>query len=191
MNTRMLMVVSLALYFLGLSGIVYGAEVQKIGVIDLQEVIEKSNPGKRSSVEIKSQGKKMEQVLKEKGSEIEELKKTLEQKALVMSDEAREEKEQDLRGKVKDFKSLQVRYQDVLRELNINLSKQITKDVFEIVERIGKAGGYSLIIDRRVGGVVYAPNAIDITDKVIEEYNVVDAKRGKKEDASAESKKKE
>ena len=108
-----------------------------------------------------------------------------------MSDEAREEKEQDLRNKVKDFKSLQGRYQDVLRELNINLSKQITKDVFEIVERIGKADGYSLIIDRRVGGVVYAPNAIDITDRVIEEYNVVDAKRGKKEDASAESKKKE
>jgi len=187
----MLLVVTFTLYLFGLSGIVYGAEVQKIGVIDLQEVIEKSNPGKRSSVEIKSQGKKMEQVLKERGSEIEELRKTLEQKALVMSDEAREEKEQDLRNKVKDFKSLQGRYQDVLRELNINLSKQITKDVFEIVERIGKADGYSLIIDRRVGGVVYAPNAIDITDKVIEEYNVVDAKRGKKEDASAESKKKE
>jgi outer membrane protein len=181
---------TLTLCLFGLSGIVYGAEVQKIGVIDLQEVIEKSNPGKRSSVEIKSQGKKMEQVLKEKGSEIEELKKTLEQKALVMSDEAREEKEQDLRGKVKDFKSLQVRYQDVLRELNINLSKQITKDVFEIVERIGKADGYSLIIDRRVGGVLYAPNAIDITDKVIEKYNALDAKRSKKEGASAKSKKK-
>ena len=65
MNTRMLLVVTLTLYLFGLSGIVYGAEVQKIGVIDLQEVIEKSNPGKRSSVEIKSQGKKMEQVLKE------------------------------------------------------------------------------------------------------------------------------
>ena len=182
---------TLTLCLFGLSGIVYGAEVQKIGVIDLQEVIEKSNPGKRSCVEIMSQGKKMEQVLKERGSEIEELKKTLDQKALVMSDEAREEKEQDLRNKVKDFKSLQGRYQDVLRELNINLSKQITKDVFEIVERIGKADGYSLIIDRRVGGVVYAPNAIDITDKVIEEYNVVDAKRGKKEDASAEPEKKE
>jgi len=47
-----------------------------------------------------------------------------------------------------------------------------------------------LIIDRRVGGVLYAPNAIDITDKVIEEYNAMDRKRGKKKGASTKSKKK-
>ena len=173
----------------GLSGTARGAEVQKIGVIDLQKIIDKSNVGKRSSVEIKSQGKKMEQILKKKGAEIEDLRKALDQKALVMSNEAREGKEQELRVKIDDLKSLQRRYQEVLRDLNINLSKEITKDVFEIVEGIGKQGGYSLIIDRRAGGVVYAPNAIEITDKVIERYNAMDAKRGKKEDESAGSKK--
>ena len=190
MNIRNMFLALIVCSF-GLGGIAYGAEVQKIGVIDLQKIIDKSNPGKRSSVEIKSQGKRMEQILMKKGAEIEDLRKTLDQKALVMSNEAREAKEQDLRVKIDDLKSLQRRYQDVLRDLNINLSKQITKDVFEIVEGIGKRAGYSLIIDRRAGGVVYAPNAIDITDKVIEEYNTMDAKRGKKEGASAESKKKQ
>jgi outer membrane protein len=190
MNIRN-MFLALTLCLFGLSGIVHGAEVQKIGVIDLQKIIDKSNPGKQSSVKIKGQGKKMEQILKKKGAEIEELRKTLDQKALVMSNEAREAKEQELRVKINDLKSLQRRYQDVLRDLNINLSKQITKDVFEIVEGIGRLAGYSLIIDRRAGGVVYAPNAIDITDKVIEEYNAMDAKRGKKEGASVESKKKQ
>jgi outer membrane protein len=181
----------LTVYFMGLSGIVHGAEVPKIGVIDLQTVIEKSNAGKRSSVEIKSQGKKMEQVLKERGSEIEELRKTLDQKALVISDEARDEKENDLREKVKDLKSLQKRYQDVLRELNMNLSKEITEDVFKIVEEIGKKDGYSMIIDRRVGGIVYAPMAIDLTDKVIEQYDALDAQRSKEKGDSGEPKKEE
>jgi outer membrane protein len=190
MNIRN-MFLALTLCLFGLSGIVHGAEVQKIGVIDFQKIIDKSNPGKQSSVEIKGQGRKMEQILKKKGAEIEELRKTLDQKALVMSNEAREAKEQELRVKINDLKSLQRRYQDVLRDLNIKLSKQITKDVFEIVEGIGRRAGYSLIIDRREGGVVYAPNAIDITDKVIEEYNAMDAKRGKKEGASVESKKKQ
>ena len=190
MNIRN-MFLTLTLCLFGLSGIVYGAEVQKIGVIDLQEIIGKSNVGKRSSVEIKSQGKKMEQILKKKEAEIEELRKTVDQKALVMSNKAREAKEQDLHVKINDLKSLQRRYEDILRDLNISLSKQITKDVFEIVEGIGKRAGYSLIIDRRAGGVVYAPNAIDITDKTIEEYNAMDAKRAKKEGASAESKKKQ
>lgn len=191
MNMRnMFLILTICFCLTGLSGTVYGAEVQKIGVIDLQEIIDKSNAGKRSSVEIKSQGKKMEQILKKKGAEIEELRKTLDQKALVMSDEAREVKEQDLRLKIKDIKSLQGRYQDILRELNINLSREITKDISEIVKRIGKQAGYTLIIDRRVGGVVYAPKAIDITGKVIKEYNAMDKKRAKKKGASAESKKK-
>jgi outer membrane protein len=162
-----------------LGGIAYGANVQKIGIIDLQKIIEESSVGKRSSVEMKSQGKKMEDTLKEKGAAIEGLQKTLEQKGAVMSKAAREKKEQDLRDQITDLKSLQRRYQDVLRELNLNLSKQITKDVFEIVEKIGKRDGYTLILDRRVGGIVYAPTAIDITDKVIKEYNSMDAKRSK------------
>ncbi len=190
MNIRN-MFLTLTVYLFVLSGIVYGAEIQKIGVIDLQKIIDKSNVGKRSSVEIKSQGKKMEQILKKKGAEIEDLRESLDQKSLVMSNEAREAKEQDLRLKIDDLKSLQRRYQDVLRDLNINLSKQITKDVFEIVEGIGKQAGYSLIIDRRAGGVVYAPNAIDVTDKVIEEYNAMDARRGKKEGESEASKEKQ
>jgi outer membrane protein len=172
---------TLCLFLLG--GVAYGANVQKIGIIDLQKIIEESSVGKRSSVEMKSQGKKMEDILKEKGAEIEELQKSLDQKSTVISKAAREKKEQDLRDKIADLKSLQRRYQDVLRELNINLSKQITKDVFEIVDKIGKQEGYTLILDRRVGGIVYAPTAIDITDTVIKEYNVMDAKRSKEEGA--------
>ena len=190
MNIRKVFLI-LTLCLFGFSGIAFGAEVQKIGVVDLQKIIDKSNAGKRSSVEIKSQGKKMEQILKEKGGEIEGLKKTLDQKSLVMNNEVREVKEQDLRLKLNDFRSLQGRYQDVLRKLNLNLSRQITKDVFEIVEKTGKRDGYTLIIDRRVGGVIYAPNAIDITDKVIAEYNEIDKKLNKKKGTSAGSKKKE
>ncbi len=182
---------TITLYLIGLSGIVHGAEVQKIGTIDLQKIIEESNAGKRSSVEMKSQGTKMEQSLKEKGAEIEELKKILDQKAPVMNKEARETKEQAFRDKLSDFNSLQRRYQDDLRELNLTLSKQMTKDVFDITEKIGKREGYTLILDRRVGGIVYAPNAIDITDKVIKEYNAMDAKRSKTEGASAEHEEKE
>ena len=157
------------------------AEVAKIGIVDFQRIIDTSNAGKRSAVEIKSQGKKMEQILKEKEAEVEELKKTLEKKALVMNEDALEEKERSLRIKTNDFKSLRKRYLDTLKELNLKLSNRIKEDVFEIVEEIGKQGGYLLILEHRVGGVVYAPNSIDITDKVIEEYNVLDTKRMKEE----------
>ncbi len=160
-------------------GIVYGAEVAKIGVVDLQRIIDTSNAGKRSSAEIKKQGKKMEKILKEKEAEVEGLKKVLEQKALVMSQESHEDNERSLRIKMNDFKSLRKRYLDKLKEMNLEFSNRIKKMVFEIVDDVGRRGGYQLILERHVGGVVYAPNAIDITDKVIEMYNEVDTNDAK------------
>ncbi|MDY6839124.1 MAG: OmpH family outer membrane protein [Thermodesulfobacteriota bacterium] len=169
----------LTLCLLGFAGSVCGAEVAKIGVIDFQVIIDTSNAGKRSAGEMKSQGKEMEQTLKEKEAEVEELKKALEQKALVMSEEAREKKERELRIKAIDFDSLRKKYLETLKDLNLKLSDRIKEDVFHIVEDIGKREGYLLILERRVGGVVYAPHAIDITDRVIEAYNKQDAQREK------------
>ncbi|MDY6987972.1 MAG: OmpH family outer membrane protein [Thermodesulfobacteriota bacterium] len=170
---------TLILCLAGFPAMVGGAEVAKIGVIDFQVIIDTSNAGKRSATDMKTQGKEMEQTLKEKEAEVEELKKALEQKALVMSEEAREKKERDLRIKAIDFDSLRKRYLETLKDLNLKLSDQIKEDVFQIVEEIGKREGYLLILERRVGGVVYAPNAIDITDRVIEAYNKQDAQREK------------
>jgi len=179
--------VALMLIFclVGFSGSASGAEVAKIGIVDFQKVIDESNVGKRSAAQIKAQGKKMEQILKEKEAELQELKKTLEQKALVMSRESREEKERQLRIKTNDFRSLKRHYMDNLKDLNLKLSDRIKKDVFDIVEEIGKREGYLLILERRFGGVVYAPNAIDITSKVIQRYNALDAKRKEKEKPSS------
>ena len=92
---------------------------------------------------------------------------------------AREEKERAFRIQANDLNSLKKRYLDTLKEMNLKLSNKIKDDVFKIVEDMGKRGGYLLILEKRVGGVVYSPNAIDVTDKVIEEYNAFDAKQDK------------
>ena len=176
---RYVLGVVFSICFFGYTAIGIGAEVAKIGILDFQRVIDSSKAGERSSAEIKSQGKKMEEVLKEKEREVEELKKTMDQKALVMSEKNREEKEREFRIKTNDLVSLKKRYLDVLKELNKKLSDRIKEDVFKIVDDIGKKEGYLLILEKRVGGVVYNPSAIDITDRVIEEYNKVDASREK------------
>ena len=165
---------------LGFVGFTHGADVAKIGVIDFQKIIDSSAAGKRSAAEIKTQGKEMEEKLKRQEAEVEQLRKDLEQKALVMGEEGREKKERDLRIKAIDYESLRKRYLENLKDLILKLSNTIREDVFQIVEEIGKGEGYLLILERRVGGVVYAPNAIDITDRVIEAYNKQDAKRKKK-----------
>ncbi|MDL1973294.1 MAG: OmpH family outer membrane protein [Deltaproteobacteria bacterium] len=176
----------LATFFLfGSWNFAYGADVAKIGVVDFQKIIEKSDMGKASSETIKGRGNEMTATLKEKEAEIEKTKKELDQKSLVMNKDASEEQEQALRNKINDLASLQRRYSRELKELQNNLLGKLENDLKGIIEEIGKKEGYTLIMERRVGGVMYAPSTIDITDRVIRKLNALstedgDKKKGKK-----------
>ncbi|MFH1582118.1 MAG: OmpH family outer membrane protein, partial [Pseudomonadota bacterium] len=104
------------------------------------------------------------------------LQKKLERDALVMSKEMREEKGREVRIEINDFKSLEKKYRSEFQQLENRLVTRIKKDVMGIVEEIGKKEGYLLIIEK--AGVLYYPNAIDLTDKLIQLYNKKEA--GKK-----------
>ena len=151
------------------------ADVAKIGVANLQRILETSNQGKSAQDEIKKQKDKMEQELTQKGGEIEELRKQLERESMVMSKEKREEKEREIRIKLNDFKSLQKRYRTELQNLEKKLVNALLKEVSTLVDEIGKKEGYLLIINN--AGVMYSPNSINITDQVIKELNARFAKK--------------
>jgi len=155
----------------------YGADIAKIGVIDLQRVLDQSSAGKKANAEIKKQGKKMETELQEKGAEIEELRERMEREALVMSKEMREEKERDIRIKINDFKSLERKFKQDMQLLNRQFTKQIHEETIELVQEIGKTEGYLLIIEKTV--VLYSPNTVDITDQLIQKYNASFAEKAK------------
>ena len=156
-------------------GSAVAADVAKIGIVDLQRIMETSDPGKLAQAEIKKQKDKMEQELKKKGAEIEELSKQFERESMVMSKEKREEKEREGRIKLNDFKSLQKRYRSQLQNLEKRMVSGIREDVFTLVEEMGKKEGYLLIINNF--SVMYSPGSIDITDKLIKQLNDKNAKK--------------
>ena len=156
-------------------GSVNAADVAKIGVANLQRVLETSNQGKSAQEEIKKHKDQMELELKQKGGEIEELRKQLERESMVMSKEKREEKEREIRIKINDFKSLEKRYRAQLQNLEKKLVNALLKEVSSLVEEIGKKEGYLLIVNNT--GVLYSRNSINLTDPLIKELN---ARHGKK-----------
>ena len=158
----------------------FAADVAKIGVIDMQRVLETSSAGKAALSEIKQQKEEMETELKRKKEEIEELRKQLERDAMVLSREKREEKEREGRIKLNDFKTMQKRYVNELKQQEKKHLQRMQKDILALVEQIGKKEGYLLIVNKV--GVLYSPMANDITDKLIKEYNVkfAQSSKGKK-----------
>ena len=149
----------------------HAANVAKIGLVDFQKVLDNSNAGKAAQAEINKKGTQMEAEIKRMGQEVETLKDKLEREALVMSREARDEKERELRIKVSDLRALQNKHMQTFKEAERNLIQKIQKEVMDLVKEIGSKEGYQLILEKRETGAVYFLDSMDITDQVIKAYN--------------------
>jgi outer membrane protein len=181
------MTMFLSICFLSVSS--YGADVAKIGVIDFQKILATSSAGKMATAEINRRGQDMEADLKKRGEGIDATKKKLEREALVMSREKRDEKEREIRISINDFKILQKKYMADFKEHEKRLVGRIQKEVFEIVTEMGKKEGFLLILEKRGAGILYSPDTIDITDRLILKYNANFAKNAEKKDKNEKSKK--
>lgn len=155
--------------------VAFAADVAKIGVIDLQKILETSAAGKSIQTQLKKEKDKMEADLQKKGTEIEKIRKRLERESMVMGKEMREEKERESRIKINDFKSLQKKYRSDLQQLEAKLINKLKNDINDIVQNMGKKEGYLLIINKF--GVIYSPNSIDVTDKVISALDKITGKK--------------
>jgi outer membrane protein len=157
------------------SGGASAAESFKIGVVNVEKVLETSTTGKTVQAELKAQKDKLEGDLKQRANEIQEMEKRLQREAAVMSKESREEKEREFRIKASDFQAMQKKYRGDLQDLERKLMSELKKEIEGLLAEIGRRDGYTMIISNL--GVLYNQPAVDLTDRLIQELN---AKPGKK-----------
>ncbi|HSO60268.1 MAG TPA: OmpH family outer membrane protein, partial [Desulfobacterales bacterium] len=165
----------LAVLLLLAAGPAFSADPVKIGVVDLQKILETSNSGKAAQNELKAQRDKMQADMKQRGNEIQEIEGRMQREAMVMSKETREEKEREHRIKVSDFQALQRKYQGDLQEIERKLMGRLQTEITSLVSDIAKKEGYMLVISNI--GVIYSLPSTDITERLIQELN---SKSGKK-----------
>jgi len=145
------------------------AEVNKIGIIDLQKVLNECESGKKAKTDLEALIKSKEAVIEKKANEIEKLKSELQKQASALSSDAKKNKEDELEKLLRDYQRTVQDSQAEIKKKEGELTESIIKGVHGIVERIGKEGGYTLIIEKSL--VLYTNDELDITDTVIKEYN--------------------
>jgi outer membrane protein len=148
---------------------VFASDAAKIGVVDFQKVLAESESGKTVEAMMQKRGKEMESGLRDLGSQIEQLTEQLNKDAMVLTKEKRDEKQRELEIKKYDFQNLQKKYQSEFRDLEAKYIDKLKKEVFELAKEIGQKEGYMLVIEQ--SAVLYYPESIDITSKLVEAYN--------------------
>ncbi|HEY1236329.1 MAG TPA: OmpH family outer membrane protein [Candidatus Binatia bacterium] len=160
----------LAIAVLVLSGSVASAQERiKIGFIDIQRVISESQPGKRASDRLQAQIKKAEGDVVKERQDLEKLRADIEKKGPLLKDEERRNLEADYQRRSVSLQRAMSDYQQDLQQKRNEMMSEILKDLEQIVNEIGKADKFTLILER--SQILYSDQGIDITSKVIETFN--------------------
>ena len=141
----------------------------KIGFIDVQRAITESAAGKRAKEKFQSQVKKAEADLLKEKTELERLKTELDKKGPLLKEDERRNLEGDLQRRYVNYQRSMTDQQQELRQKEGEMTADILKDLEKIVNEVGKAEKFTLILER--SQILYSDQGIDITNKVIEVYN--------------------
>lgn len=157
-----------------LSGAAFAADVAKVGVFDFETFLKNSKAGQLAKSQVAEEARKLEAQLEAKKQEIEKLREGLMREAMVLSEEARSQRERDLQIKALDLRNMEQRFTRSFNQQQGEIMARIQGEVRELIQEIGKKENYLLILENV--GVVYAPERVDITDRLIRDH---DKKYGK------------
>jgi len=164
-------VLAVAIIFL-LQQSAMGADSNKIAVLDLQKCMQGSNEGKRSYLDLTKKRDSMRGKLDAKQDELKKLKSELEKQGMMLSLDAKEDKQKAFETKRREFEYLFKDANDEMKKAETAALSKIFKDLEKIIQRIGKDEQYDLILDRKRGlGILYSSEVIDLTERILEEYN--------------------
>lgn len=147
----------------------YGADVAKIGVVDFQRILKESLAGKAAANILRHKQDQRTEDLKKRREDIVQLQKAMESIDLTRDPSDREQRRLELALKLDQFKEADAMYASQLKDINTKQTGEIREAVFQLVESLGKKGGYLLLLEKN--DILYAPQSTDITTRVIEEYN--------------------
>ena len=143
----------------------------RVAVIDVQKVLTTSTAGKAAYDRLKklqddrvTKMQKMDEEVKTLGSE-------LQTKKLSLS----EEKQAEMAKTITDKQTALQRYaQDADKEVGEARDKalqELDNKIKPIIDQIGKEMGLAAIFNKFESGLIYASDAIDITESVIKRFN--------------------
>ncbi|MFK5925643.1 MAG: OmpH family outer membrane protein [Desulfuromusa sp.] len=150
----------------------------KTAYVDLQKALNLSKAGAQAKSDIAAQAKEYETEFKIKQGEFLKLKGELEKQAALLSDTAKQQKIKEYQQSGEALQKFQKEAQRNLQQEDGKRTQQILKELSEILQKFGKDGDYSMIIERSEGGLVYvAENVDDLTEKLIKAYDASKAKK--------------
>ena len=161
----------LVLFVAGLVSLGYAQQPMKFGVVNSQEVLEKSQEGKRVTAQLEAKNKTLQEDLARLDNKIRDLETRLNTQRLTLSQEALT----NLMADLDKQRTERTRFvEDSRRELNdlqVRLFQRLQTELRPIIADVGKEKNLDLIFDIGGSGIIYFNPAVDLTQEVIQKFD--------------------
>jgi outer membrane protein len=143
----------------------------RIGVINSQDVLEKSAEGKRVIARLQEKDKTNQATLVKLDDDIRQLDTKINTQRLTLSEEALYNMSADLTKKQTDRKRVAEDASRDFQDLQVKLFNKVQSELIPIIEALGKEKGIDIILDLAKSGAVYFNPSVDLTEEVIKRYD--------------------
>jgi outer membrane protein len=148
-----------------------GASAPKIGIVDIQKFQKISKAFQKTSARIQKKFDAMKKTLEEERKALQQLEEDFKKQSMMLSLDAHEDKKREVDRKKRYVKYLIDDFSQEMKETDRDNTKQILKELEKIIQKVGKDGGYTLILEKNTIGLIYADDATDVTDRVVQLYD--------------------
>lgn len=148
-----------------LSAVTVQAAELKIGVVSITKILTQSPQAEQAAKRLQKEFEPRQKALQDTAKSLRSMQQRLEKDGAVMNDSQRRSLERDITVQGRDFQRAETEYRD---DLNIRRNEELGKfqqQVLQAVNTLAKEESFDLILNE--GAVIYANQAIDLTDKVL------------------------
>jgi len=143
----------------------------KLAYVDMQRVVKESNDGKKAFRRLKKTYTRYQKLIKKKEEEIKAFQESLKQQAMMLTEDAKKTKAQELQRRVLEFQNFYVEKQRDLQQREQKAMAPILGKIVKLVQGIGSAGEYTMVLEKSESRILFAAPSLDLTNEVIRRVN--------------------
>jgi outer membrane protein len=144
---------------------------QKIGYVNLQQAVNEVEEGKAARAALKKEFDQKQKMLDDKQTEFKKLTEDFEKQAVVMSEDAKRDKQADFQRRYVELQGLFAQMQKELSDRERDMMKGIFDKMEVIIKEIADAEGFSFVFEQQNAGLIVAPPANNLTSELVRKYN--------------------
>lgn len=141
----------------------------KIAVVDSQRAVLETEDGLRVQAQLKKIFDEKQRELDAKQNELQKERQELEKQRTTMKPEVLQQRAEKWQAEAAQVQQMFMEYNRELQRRQGELMQPILNQTLVAVQRIAKAEGYSIVIERQAAA--YVQSDLDITERVIRAYN--------------------